>query len=120
MSSSRDEQIVNQLITSIREKKLQDLPLLWADEYPSTSTHPFDLGYEGRHRMTALKELQGDEPVLLNLTRGDRFNLTDSPYYSQPVREYVAPSQVSPLELLKQQLMFGDSPVTLDPLWVGE
>jgi hypothetical protein len=116
LDTVRDARILEQLTPSIQKQKLKDLPLLWADEYPTG----IDLGYEGRHRMSALQQLYGDDPVLMNLIQGDRFNMVNSPYYSHPVREYASPATLSPLEMLRQQMMFGDSPVKINPLWVKE
>lgn len=116
-----DDHILEYLTQSLKKDKLKEAPILWIDEYPNPSTA--EAGYEGRHRMEALRRLYGDDPVLTNLIRGDRFNLvTDSPYYPKgtTLREYSGPSTTSPLELLQQQIMFGDIPYSINPLWVKE
>jgi hypothetical protein len=120
---SGDEDIIQRLQRSLAEKKLQDLPLLWIDEY-NNATHPqyplFEAGYEGRHRMEALKRMYGDDPVLMNLTQGNRYRIEDSPYYSSPVRNYESEATLSPLELIKQKIRFGDSDINLSPLWMKD
>lgn len=116
LDTPRDEAILRQLIPSIQKQKVKDLPLLWLEEYPNA----IEAGYEGRHRMHAMQSLYGDDPVLLNLVKGDRFNMINSPYYSEPVREWAGDIQASPLELMSRQIMFGDRPIDLKPLWLGE
>lgn len=116
LDTARDAAILKQLTPAIEKQKLRDLPLLWLEEYPQA----LEAGYEGRHRMKALQELYGDDPVLMSMVKGDRFNIIDSPYYPQPVREYAGEIEASPLELLKRQIMFGDKPVDINPLWMSE
>lgn len=113
LDEARDARILAQLAPSIKKDKLRDLPLLWADQYPTG----LDLGYEGRHRMKSLLDIYGDDPVLMNLVKGDRFNMVDSPYYPEPVREWAGEINLSPLELMRQRMQFGDRPITIDPLW---
>lgn len=115
LSELRDRAILEQLGPSIKKEGLRDLPLLWLDEYP----HGVDAGYEGRHRMAALRKLYGNDPVLMNLVKGDRFNVVDSPYYQEPVREWAGDIEASPLELLRRKILFGDQPVDINPLWTG-
>lgn len=111
-----DRRIVDALKQSIQKDKLRDLPLLWLDQYP---TH-MDAGYEGRHRMKALSELYGNDPVPVNVVPGARYNIVQTPYYPEPSREYVEELTISPLELLKRQIMMGDKPIEINPLWVGQ
>lgn len=115
-----DERIVQGLQRSIAEKGLKEAPVLWFDQYPTG----IDAGYEGRHRMEALKRLYGDDPVLVNLIMGDRFrHITDSPYYPKGtvLREYEGPlTGMSPLELIKQRTLFGETPIEINPLWTRE
>ena len=112
----RDKNIIEYLKQSIAKEKLRDLPLLWVDEYP---TH-MDAGYEGRHRMRALQELYGDEPVPVNIVRGNRYDMVQTPYYPEPVREYRDEMKLPPLDMLKQKIMFGDKPIDLKPLWMKD
>jgi len=116
LDSVHDANIIEYLRNSLSKDKLKELPVLWADQYP----HGLDLGYEGRHRMEALRQLYGDDPVLTNLIKGDRFDIVNSPYYKDPVREYRGDINMSPLELLRQQMQFGDKPFKVDPLWMSD
>jgi hypothetical protein len=68
--------------------------------------------------MKTLLDLYGDDPVLMNLVKGDRFNMVDSPYYPEPVREWAGDINLSPLELMRRKILFGDKPVEINPLWV--
>lgn len=116
LNEARDAATLEELRPSIEKDKLRDLPLLWLDEYPQA----IEAGYEGRHRMKTLQDLYGDDPVLMSLVRGSKYDMVNSPYYPNPVREYSGESTASTLELLKKQIMFGDSPVNIDPLWLSE
>lgn len=116
LDSARDANIVAYLKSVLPEEKLREIPQLGVEQYPKH----LDAGYEGRHRMRALQELYGDDPVLLNLIKGDRFDMVNSPYYSEPVRKYVGDIQASPLELLRQRIMFGDRSYEPEVIWRGE
>lgn len=111
-----DRHIVEYLKQSIGKDKLKDFPLLWLDQYPKG----LEAGYEGRHRMQALKELYGDIPVPTNIVPGAEYRMVQTPYYPEPSREYVQELAVNPLELLRRQMQFGDRPFKIDPLWVKE
>lgn len=112
----RDARIVEQLKRSLEKDKLRDLPLLWIDEYPSG----LEAGYEGRHRMRALQELYGNDPVPVNIVPGARFNMKQTKFYPFPTREYVEEVSTSPLQLLRNQVQFGDRPMRIKPLWIKE
>lgn len=116
LSETRDLRILEKLRPSIKKEGLRDLPLLWAEEYPGK----IDLGFEGRHRMKTLLDLYGDDPVLMNLIKGDRFDMVNSPYYSEPVRQWAGEMNMSPLELMRRRMEFGEKPIEINPLWVGE
>lgn len=116
LDSPRDAKILEQLAPSIQKDRLRDLPLLWMEQYPGR----IEAGYEGRHRMKSLQSLYGDDPVLMSLVKGDRFNMVNSPYYKEPVREWAGEIDMSPLQLMKQQIQFGDRPIQLNPLWMSE
>jgi len=116
LDTQRDELILEKLIPSIREQKLRDAPALWIDEYIGLAPQA---GYEGRHRMRALQELYGDEPVPLSLIQGDRYQLSPSKWYpGEMQRDWAGSSALSPLELMQQQVLFGDRPINLSPLWM--
>lgn len=117
LSTSHDQRILEQLIPSIRDQKLRDAPVLWINEYPEG----LQAGYEGRHRMRSLQELYGDEPVPVNLIRGDRYSVEPSEWFKGEMkRRYIEPSSLSPLELMRQRIYFGESPVELSPLWMRD
>lgn len=116
LQGRNDPEIVANLQRSIASERLRDLPMLWLDEYPQA----IEAGYEGRHRMKALQNLYGDNPVPLNLVKGDQFRMIDSPYYPHPVREYAGEITQSPLELMRRPIHFGERPIELNPLWMSE
>ena len=117
LDTERDARILEQLIPPIRNQKLRDAPVLWIDEYPEG----LQAGYEGRHRMRSLQELYGDEPVPVNLIRGDRYSVEPSEWFKGEMeRRYIEPSSLSPLELMRQRIYFGESPVELSPLWMRD
>ncbi len=103
----RDRNIIEYLIKSMQEKKMQDLPALWINERPGSQ---LEAGYEGRHRMAAQRKMFGDDPVPVNLVPGERFT-------EQGVQ---GPSQLSPLEYLKRQIMFGDKPFKANPVYMKD
>lgn len=114
LDQARDEAILQQLKPSIKKEGLRDIPLLWMDQYPGG----LEAGYEGRHRMKSLMDLYGDDPVLMSIVKGDRFKMVDSPFYDHPVREWAGDIEMSPLELMRQRMQFGDKPLQLNPLWI--
>lgn len=125
-TSPQDEVIIQRLKASLQKEKLKDSPLLWIEEYKdplnlAPEQAPLEAGYEGRHRMQALQELYGDEPVPLSLIRGGQYTIEKQPYYPLPNRAYLSDqTSLSPLELIRQEIQFGNSPITLDPLWMRE
>lgn len=117
LDTEGDARILEQLIPSIRDQKLRDAPVLWIDEYPEG----LQAAYEGRHRMRSLQELYGDEPVPVNLIRGDRYSVGPSEWFKGEMeRRYLGTSSLSPLELMRQRIHFGESPVELSPLWMSD
>ena len=111
LDSARDEQIVQHLMQSIQSDRLKELPILKIDEFPEY----LEAGFEGRHRMKALRNLRGDDPVLMNLLQGDKFGFKDTPWGRY--QDYISPSSISPLELLQREVMWGDTPTRINPLW---
>ena len=117
LDSGHDSRIVEALMQSLQKDKLRDAPVLWIDEYPEV----MEAGYEGRHRMTALQSLYGDDPVPINLIQGDRYDLRPSQWYpGEMERIYQDRLSSSPLELLRREIQFGGRPVELSPLWMRD
>lgn len=106
-----DRAVIEKLKPSL-QKGVKELPVLWMDQLPEE----LRAAYEGRHRMQALQEMYGDDPVLMSLLKGNRFEPRANPLggtYNMAVDELKTPTE----ELLRQRLMFGDSPVNLRTLW---
>ena len=117
LNSEHDARIVEALMQSLQKDKLRDAPVLWIDEYPEA----LEAGYEGRHRMTALQSLYGDDPVPVNLIQGDQYGLRPSQWYpGQMERIPQGRLNMSPLELLRREIQFGGRPVELSPLWMRD
>lgn len=117
LDTLRDQRILEGLRPSIQKDKLRDAPVLWIDEYPGS----LEAGYEGRHRMKTLQDLYGDDPVLMNLIQGNRYDIRPSPWTpGEMERHYIDRVDRSPLDLLKQEIQFGDRPVELSPLWTKD
>lgn len=120
LDSVRDANIIEYLKKSIGEKRLQDLPIMWVNDRPSG----LEAGYEGRHRMRALKEMYGDDPVPVNMLPGQKYEmrpLTWPPKFAGTLEEQVVDNnQLSPLEMLKRQILMGDKPIDVKPLWYKE
>lgn len=112
LETVRDARILEQLAPNIQKEKLRDLPLLWLDEYPKG----IEAGYEGRHRMKSLLDLYGDDPVLMSIVKGDKYSIQDHPTWGR-YREHEGNIGMSPLELLRQEISFGDRPINLPLLW---
>lgn len=113
----RDRNIIEYLKKVLPEEKLKELPFMWINDRPSG----LEAGYEGRHRMKAMQELYGDDPVLTNLLRGDKFEMRELSYPKGMIDETaVDENRMSPLEMLKRQIMMGDKPIDINPLWIGK
>lgn len=107
-----DRSVIEKLKPSLRDKGVQELPALWIDQLPTD----FLASFEGRHRMQALRELYGDEPVLMSLLKGNRFEPRTDIFgkpYNMPVEELSIPTD----ELLSHPILMGDRPLDLHPLW---
>lgn len=113
----RDRNIIEYLKGVLPKEKLKEAPFLWVNDRPGG----LEAGFEGRHRMKAMQELYGDDPVLTNLLPGQEFKLQELDYPKGMWDERVqGPNRMSPLEMLRQQIMFGDKPIDISPLWVNE
>ena len=114
LTAARDPEVIARLKASIGEKKLQELPALWVNQKPGG----LDAAYEGRHRMQALLEMYGDDPVMMSLIKGDRFEPRVD-FFGKPYEGAVDEMRLSPEEILKQKIQMGDRPLELSPLWTG-
>ena len=114
LTAARDPEVIARLKASIGDKKLQELPALWVNQKPGG----LDAAYEGRHRMQALLEMYGDDPVMMSLIKGDRFEPRVD-FFGKPYEGAVDEMRLSPEEILKQKIQMGDRPLELSPLWTG-
>lgn len=114
LDERRDANILEYLRKVLPEEKLKELPFLWVNDRPGG----LEAGYEGRHRMRAMQDLYGDDPVLVNALRGDQFKNVELDYPKGVWDERVVDdNRLSPLEMLKREIMMGDKPISIDPLW---
>ena len=114
LDAARDPEVIARLKASIGDKKLQELPALWVNQKPGG----LDAAYEGRHRMQALLEMYGDDPVMMSLIKGDRFEPRVD-FFGKPYEGAVDEMRLSPQEILQQKIQMGDRPLELSPLWTG-
>lgn len=116
LQSLHDQRIVDSLTSSMKDEGMRTLPFIKVDELPAPNYR--QLLPEGRHRMTAQRELYGDDPVLVNWLKGSRF---DRDARFPEYLSYIEESSLSPLELMKRDIKFGfypeEIPIKLDPLW---
>lgn len=115
LDSMRDANIIEYLKKSMQEERMHDLPALWINERPQG----LEAGYEGRHRMEASRQLYGDDPLPVNLVPGERFTQKNHPKFG-PYEEVQGPTKLSPLEMVRQQVMFGDRPMKINPVYLRE
>lgn len=117
LNELQDRNILEYLKKSMQEKRMQDLPALWLND----TSKGIDAGFEGRHRMKAMREMFGDEPLPVNLIRGDKFKLQEADWPKGYFHEaYQGPSEMPYEELMRQKIMFGDKPIDINPLWISD
>lgn len=115
LDSVKDMNIIEYLKKSLGDKRMQDFPALWINDRPSG----LEAGYEGRHRMEAARQLYGDDPLPVNLVPGERFETVNHPRFGE-YEQVQGQSQLSPLEYLRRQIMFGDAPIDLNPVYLKD
>jgi len=113
--TDRDARIVEKLKAQIQQQQLKKLPEFQIDQTNGQPT----LQQNGRHRMSALQQLQGDDPVLLNLLQGDQYHLV--PQDGAFAHAYEGANTASPLDVLRQQLLApnGTDLIKINPLWTN-
>jgi len=113
--TDRDLPQIEKLKAQIQQQQLKKLPEFQIDQTNGQPT----LQQNGRHRMSALQQLQGDDPVLLNLLQGDQYHLV--PQDGAFAHAYEGANTASPLDVLRQQLLApnGTDLIKINPLWTN-
>ena len=118
LNEPRDERIIQKLQASLKGKGLVESPSVIMTELPGR----VEVEHEGRHRMRALERLYGDDPVLVNMVMGNKYNTIEpgDPLFRPGTElwDYQGRSKLSPLELFQREVMFGDKPWDFNPLWI--
>jgi len=119
--TDRDARIVEKLKAQIQQQQLKNLPEIHVDRVGDSPR----LQQDGRHRMSALQQLQGDDPVLTHIIQGSDYNLlpTDPRFYAPGTMalDYKGANPSSPLDVLRQQLLApnGTDLIKINPLWTN-
>ncbi len=112
LNAPSDLATIEKLKSLLQKQGVKELPALWVDQYPSDLIAQ----YEGRHRMAALKELYGDDPVLMSFLPGNQLkDATD--IFGKPYSAVQGPLSLTAKDILSKGVKFGDSPVNLNTLW---
>lgn len=128
LSSAQDEAIVQALIESIQKNKLKSLPLTWADEYTLPDGRSLvQAQMDARHRMTALQRLGINDPILMNLYSGSKFNLEPSRWQPDTLDRVFVDN--APLSVIRRRMLNPKANILkpkpgeefqLSPLWMDE
>lgn len=103
---------IERLKPLLQKQGVRELPALWVDQYPTGLVAQ----HEGRHRMSALLDLYGDDPVLMSLLPGS--SLKDAiDIFGRPYSAIQGPLTLTAQDILNSGIKFGDSPVKLNTLW---
>ena len=112
LNDPSDLATIEKLKPLLQKQGVKELPVLWVDQYPSDLVAQ----YEGRHRMAALQDLYGDDPVLMSFLPGNQLkNATD--VFGRPYSAVQGPLSLTAKDILSRGVRFGDSPVNLNTLW---
>lgn len=112
LNDPSDLATIDKLKLLLQKQGVKELPALWVDQYPSDLVAQ----YEGRHRMAALADLFGDDPVLMSFLPGNTFkDATD--VFGKPYSAIQGPLSLTADDILNKGVKFGGSPVNLNTLW---